>query len=666
MSGRKIAGGLGIVLGFIVLTFTGIRTISSPEIFTHIALGQNSSGISYSMDESAWVPMVPLYDRLVSALWSGGGATAITLTHVLIVLAAFLLMYRFGREWGGPLSRAFALLLCSRLLLPVFNPGPYVFFMLFTALFLILLYKVKSFPLKAGALLVLQVLWTQLHPSFLFGPVLILFCAIENYGISSGRRGTAVNPMAPQLFVLSLVALLATLVNPSTINLHRHLIENWSVLTGTENIEWISLYSGFFEQRWIGRITVFTLILGACGLVTLQKTLPPMITFLALVGAFLTVRSVAMLHLFAFLALPFLTLSFNAVGEQIGRAIAPFLKTRPAVLHGAMTFVALLLLLLSLGSLVTNRGYARIGSASVFGLGLQQDAFPYAAEGILQRDDFPTRMVNIAHDGGYIAARIPGKKIFCDTRASFYGSAFHRTLNQALLGQEAAWKTILAEWNPHAVVLNASWPDSGALANRLIASRAWKLVYFDGSTVILVRNLPQYASLINDPSIQKYGLRVLEQSRRDYMQRGGGFIKAGNPSRLIGAGGMYLALNRPIEAEAIYSLLTRYNPDMAGAWLGLGQSKILQRKLSLGIEHMEQAARITPQSGRIWISLLEAYRMRGDTQKAMDAMEKLNRFFKADRATVEQQQTATHQRPSPQRPDQRRETPELPSELKPR
>jgi len=72
-------------------------------------------------------------------------------------------------------------------------------------------------------------------------------------------------------------------------------------------------------------------------------------------------------------------------------------------------------------------------------------------------------------------------------------------LNKALLGQAGAWKTILSDWNPHAIVLNGAWLDSGALANRLISSRAWKMVYFDGATIILVRDLPEYETLINDP-----------------------------------------------------------------------------------------------------------------------------------------------------------------------
>ncbi|MDK2857215.1 MAG: hypothetical protein PWQ29_1311 [Verrucomicrobiota bacterium] len=669
MRNKKLLGLVLVILGFTLLTLTGIRTISNPEIFTHIALGQAGSvkadPLSYTMGNEKWINMHPLYNQIVYVLWSLGGAGLITLVHVLIVLASFIMMFRFGREWGGPLSQTLALLLCARLMIPLFNPGPDAFFMLFTALFVTLLYRVKNFVLLAAVLLVLQVLWTNIHPSFLLGPLLILFFAVENWRETRKTSRTAViTPLTARLFGLFAASLLVTLINPNLINLHRHIIANWALLTGTEGLEWISLFNSYFSQKFISGLTLFSLLLGAGGLITLQRRLPSMITLLALIGAFLTVRSIGSLHLFAFLAFPFLILSFNAISEYLSRPLTAVLKTSNSFLHTLLSAVTLILVVASIGSLVTNRAYARIGSASQFGLGVQKDAFPVAAAGILARDDFPKHMINIAHDGGYIALLVPDRKVFCDTRISFYGTDFYQTLDHALLGQRDAWKTILSTWNPHAVVLNACWPDAGAFVNRLIASKVWKLVYFDGSTVILVRDIPEYSTLINDPAIQKYGVRVLEQSRRDYIRKNKGIIKAGNPSRLIGAGGIYLVLNRPKEAETIYSALTTGNPYMAGGWLGLGQSMILQKQLSKGIGYMEKAADITPQSGRIWMNLFQAYRMKGDKEKARAASAKLKKFFKADQAPVEQE--AAVQKKSARGPEQIPDGSdlEMPSQLK--
>jgi hypothetical protein len=669
MSNRKSLGLILVVLGFILLALTGIRTVSSPDIFTHIALGQagdiKADPLSYTMSGEKWINMNPLYNKLVYLLWSLGGAGLVTLIHVLVVLAAFLMMFRFGKEWGGPLSQSLALLLCAWLILPIFNPDPSAFFMLFTALFLTLLYRVKNFNLLAVLLLILQVLWTNMHPSFLFGPALIFFFAVENWQETRNTSRTSmVTPLTTRLFSLAAVALLATLINPNLINLHRHLLVNWALLTGTEGLEWISLFSSFFQQGFVSSLTVFALILGAGGLITLQKRLPTLLTLLALIGAFLTVRSIGSLHLFAFLAFPFLILSFNAISEYLVRTLTTTFKTSEKVLDTVLSVIVIILMISTAGGLITNRTYINMGSASQFGLGVEEDAFPVAAAGILSRDDFPKNIINIAHDGGYIALQTPGRKVFCDTRISFYGTEFIQTLNRAMLGQPGAWKTVLSEWNPHAAVLNAGWPDTGALANRLVGSKAWKLVYFDGSTVILVRDLPEYATLINDPAIQKYGVAVLEKAHSEYLNQSKGIIKAGNPSRLIGAGGVYLALNRPQEASAFYSALTRNSPNMAGAWLGIGQSLILQKQLSKGLEYMEKAKTITPRSGRVWMGLFQAYRLKGDESKAAEAADQLNKFFKAEKATVEQLDVAT-QKKETDKPEQKPEADlDMPTQLK--
>ncbi len=666
MSNKKSLGFILVILGFILIALVGIRTISTPEIFTHIASGQaggsSTDPLSYTMADQQWIDMTPLYNKLVYSLWTLGGAGAVTLAHVAAVLAAFILMFRFGKSWGGPLSQALTLLLCAWLLLPVFNPGPTAFFLLFTALFLTLLYRVKNFTLLAALLLVLQVLWTNMHPSFLFGPILILFFAIENWQETHGASRTSmVTPLTNRLFALAAIALLVTLINPNLINLHRHVLANWKVLTGTDGLEWISLFSSGFPQKFVTSLTVFSLILGAGGLITLQKKLPTMITMLALVGAFLTVRSIGALQSFTLLAFPFLILSFSAIGEYLSRSLNTAFKTTETTQGKLLTILTLILIIASIGSVITNTAYTNMGSASRFGLGVQEDAFPTAVTGILERDDFPERIMNISHDGGYLAVLNPNRKIFCDTRASFYGTDFYKMLNRALLGQAAAWKTILSDWNPHAVVLNGAWLDSGALANRLISSKAWKMVYFDGTTIILVRNLPEYETLINDPSIQQYGGKILETARQEYQSENLGLFKTGNSSRLIGAGGLYLALNRPAEAEAVYSLLVKNSPRMTTAWLGLGQSLILQKQLTKGLGYMEQAAAITPRSARVWMGLLQAYRMKQDETNIRKATEQLNKFFQAEEATVEQQETATQKKKKATQPDNGME---LPAELK--
>jgi len=91
---------------------------------------------------------------------------------------------------------------------------------------------------------------------------------------------------------------------------------------------------------------------------------------------------------------------------------------------------------------------------------------------------------------------------------------------------------------------------------------------------------------------------------------------------------------------------------------------ILQKQLTKGLGYMEQAAAITPRSARVWMGLLQAYRMKQDEPNARKAAEQLNKFFQAEEATVEQQEAATQKKAAAKKVQQEENGLDLPSELK--
>ena len=79
---------------------------------------------------------------------------------------------------------------------------------------------------------------------------------------------------------------------------------------------------------------------------------------------------------------------------------------------------------------------------------------------------------------------------------------------------------------------------------------------------------------------------------------------------------------------------------------------------------MERAASITPRSARVWMGLLQAYRMKQDEPNVRKAADQLNKFFQAEEATVEQQEAATQKKKSAPKAQQKENGLDLPSELK--
>ena len=90
---------------------------------------------------------------------------------------------------------------------------------------------------------------------------------------------------------------------------------------------------------------------------------------------------------------------------------------------------------------------------------------------------------------------------------------------------------------------------------------------------------------------------------------------------------------------------------------------ILQKQLTKGLGYLEKAAKITPRSSRVWMALFQAYRLKGDEEKTRDAADQLTKFFKAEKATVEQQEAKARKK-EVAKPEQKEELElEMPVEL---
>jgi tetratricopeptide (TPR) repeat protein len=274
--------------------------------------------------------------------------------------------------------------------------------------------------------------------------------------------------------------------------------------------------------------------------------------------------------------------------------------------------------ILSVSVVFSSACYVFAGSASVFGLGMEYDLFPHSASRVIARSDFPARAVNLAQDGGFLVWEHPGRPIFVDQRANLYGAEFYLALNKCLAGEADAWKAILEKWDPDAVIMNCSIPFAANAVRCLLQFPSWALVYFDGTTAILVRAVSENQALIRDVQIQKAGLELIEKERLRAMNAAGYRV----PPRLIGAGEMFFALGRYGEAESVYSALTRCAPMMGRAWMNRGIAQMEQGKAQDAVKTLRRACEVAPHEVFAWISLYRAGNRAGLADEARAAIEK--------------------------------------------
>ncbi|WP_372807073.1 tetratricopeptide repeat protein [Pontiella sp.] len=612
MSKKPAGETLYVILGLLFIAVIGLRTISTPELWTHLAQGQHNAPISFLASDSA-VNTTWLYDKLAYLMWSIGKAPLLILLNIVGLVGAFVLLLRVSEKWGGALSQGFALLIAGHLMFQMIDVGPEVCMMLFIALFLYLLTTQKSPAVLFGALIPLQILWTNLHGSFLFGPILaglVAAQAAQQAKPSGGRKKNQTN-LSGTLGLLAIALLVATLINPSFIKLHGQVIAG---IQSPAPVYHSSLFIEYFQIPALKPLILFTMILGAGGLITLKKRLPLTLTAIAVFGAFLVWTSPYHAMLFAILSLPFIVLSLTAISEYIHSSLEQMLGGKAKLVPGIMGGVLVLLFIASIIPAATGCAYVKAGKASRFGLGVQEEQFPADCEAIFNHPAFPEKCINLAADGGYLAFKY-GRKCFIDYRPGRYDTELLKNLELLMLGDPKAYDAIYDEYRPEAFVINTLTPHSAQGIYTLLAKKTWKLAYFDGTTAILLLNKDAFSDLLNNPAIQQAGLAKLEAARAAYAEKGGA-CSAGNPAELIGAGKVYLAFNRPTEAKAIFSLLLKGNARSPAAWLGLGTSQLMLKEPDAAVASLKIATRHAPQNALAWSSYARACKIAGLSAEA--------------------------------------------------
>ena len=620
-----------VILGLLFIAIIGIRTISTPEIWTHLAQGQNNAPISFLEGDSP-VNTTHLYDKAAYALWEAGGAPLLIIVNVLTLLATFILLIQVSKKWGGELSQALALLICGHLIFQGFDVGPQTTMMLFIALFVYFLSNHTKPAILFGALIPLQILWTNTHGSFLFGPFIAAMAAVQAGQANSGKSRKKKTGIQPQLLgILAGVLLASTLVNPHLAKLHAQVFANVGAPYPTY---WASLFHEYFQTPPYGPLIFLVFILGAGGLVTLKKRLPVMLTTLAIVSAFLILRTVTAAQLFAVLAFPFLVLSLSAIGEYLTGSFKVLLGKQQKLLAPATQAVFIILLIISIMPVLTNCAYSKLGSASSFGLGIEENLYPSDIEELINHPVFPKKIINLAADGGYLAFKYD-RKVFIDYRPGRYDRELLEDLNAMMLGDTAAYDKIYEEHRPEAIIINTLNPASAQGIVTLLERQIWKLAYFDGTTAILLLNKEEFEPILNNTELQAAGLAKLEAARAAYAEVALKGCRAGNPAELIGSGKVFLAFNRPAESKAIFSLLLQGNKDIPGAWVGLGNSQLLLKEFDGAVASLNYATRLTPNSILAWISYANACRYAGNMEEQQRAQDKVQALAAENREEAE-------------------------------
>jgi hypothetical protein len=340
----------------------------------------------------------------------------------------------------------------------------------------------------------LCVLWTNVHGGFLASFVLIGCYAAGDLlrGIVEPAAYDRVQAVrrAGRFFLIGGICGLATLLNPYGFRLHSHL---WRLANDPQQKAFILEWQPFRFQSPEAVLVELLLLLGAFGAFQClrRKEFAPALVFVA--WGHLGLASQRHLELFACVAAP---LAAAAVGELLaglqGAPVAGYVRRAAEKLANAgAEFRA------------TDRAWrlhvvSALGLAGIAALLLtptprppfrsefNSRQFPVRAVEQLGRSVLTRRVFSTDQWGGYLLYRLyPPTRVFFDGRSDFYGGQFVQSYVDTVQ-VKPGWEEHLAHFAIEAILLPVALPLVGALKE----SGRWKVVYDDGTAIVLQPNRP--------------------------------------------------------------------------------------------------------------------------------------------------------------------------------
>lgn len=584
-----------------------LATMSVPRVDDYSALAHGRPFVAHE-----WLAGVIF--RLVERVSGSHGFDALGLLKVAVALATVALLLRTAAHLGADRFVAIACAAFVMLLAAArFLERPHIFSYLLLASFLLILARRRD-RRAAGRhggglwpLPLLQVLWANLHGSFLLGPAIVGLAALaEALEAQAGATAprSARRAEAARLGLVAAALFPASLVNPYGVALLRFPF----ALTGSafmgQIYEWLPPWSREFRTTYMAREYVVWAAIGiAAHTIVLARAwragpprpglFPPL-----LFAAFfvLSLRMNRNVTDFALVTCPGVAAAISTLLPRRGAGGAA--SWRPAT--GAFTAIVA-----AIAVWFAIAGYPLSPSTRrPFGLGLGP-GIPVAAADYVDRNGVRGNSFNTYGAGAYLVYRFhPSVRVGMDSRNDVYGEELWDEYTRALVATPDLARMID---RIDASFMFIEWPQQGSAATAAAIrglSPAWRPVYFDDVAAVYLGSAGPYSALLArdgyrllDPALFRPGTWTgadagvaLAEADRAIAASGGACI-----ARVMRIEALSL-LGRRSEADADEARLVAEDPPLYHIHILLGLAHLARGERALAAERLRRALDLNPAS----------------------------------------------------------------------
>jgi hypothetical protein len=452
-----------------------------------------------------------LSDLILFLIYKISGFTGLVLLRSAIICSTIFIVFLKLRERDFHLSIVLSFLL-GLALMPTSTLRPNLFTIFFVAALILLIEKYRETLKKryGAALFVLMLSWANMHGGYIVGVgilVIYLTAALFSLKMSGDEQKTR---KARHIALTSGISVLISFVNPSGIDAIRIAGELSLKPSHKLLISYIETDMGLFRniaqhpnEMVLLSFVIIGFIIISTTLNILRKKAELAPTLIVLFLFVLTISSVRSLPLFLVAGL--------LVNCRNGNRNVPLFKRKSMELTTGVIIFSLLIFFI-------YKEFPREHPGKL----QETDAIYLQLGEFLNDNQIKGNMLNQEITGNFIIYKLfPKYKVFTDSRYisvdvffdgldmfyaveeptldknKSYVSSFNNTILNLLKGDinndysKEYWHTLLEKYNIDFIVGRISHPNSGSLFPifmKLIGNENWKLIYSDGSAVVLVRD----------------------------------------------------------------------------------------------------------------------------------------------------------------------------------
>lgn len=492
----NIYGTCATVLIFAAIFLFAFNQFKEADSFYHLKTGQViwETGIvppadifSYTAAGVPWVTHEWLAEVILYGLYALAGYWGVMAAVALLAVAAYFLLWLLAREGGAePAFAALLLFLVGYLTFELWIPRPQAFGFFFFALLLFCLekYRRRGRSVYLAGVILTMWLWGNSHASVLLGyAVLLLYLTAE--AVRWSKPGWDAAPPAPRLraFALAgLVALAAPLLNPNGTDVLFYRSAINSAVETFAVLEWQPIQSFWFLPQTKVFILLMLAAVGCLAYWFGWRRLSRDFSLLGLTAGtfslpFMSIRHVGFFTLAAGFPLVL------AAGGLLANFRQKFSSRRLAAV-----WLCLAVIIVLLGWFRSPRSY------------FNPDTVPVHAADFIAAQNIQGRRFNLYNEGGYLIWRFyPPDQVSLDGRSEIYAGRPAEEVLAIIRGEPAADELVDQKYGINHFLLAyrpAQLAESILPLVRRLLTAGWKMVYWDDTSLLIVRDMPAHAGLI--------------------------------------------------------------------------------------------------------------------------------------------------------------------------